>query len=238
MAFKSLKEFNSQRFDNLFLLRNNGDSADVIFLYQSFDDVLVADVHYIKSNDYTGYVHCCGSGCPACAKGIRVQTKLFIPLYNITNNRIEFWDRSIRFENQLESDVFRRFPNPSEIVFRITRNGESGDVNTTYKIVGVGRNSQKSFQDILLENDVAFPEYYETICKTVDASSLDKMVNISNVSSTDNSNDGYTPLVDYKISPRVPSTVSTDLPEYSDDSQLPFDMNSDSDESSGDGVQF
>jgi len=106
MAFKTVKTYNEEKFGGLFLLRNDGDFADVVFLYQSIDDVLVADTHYIKSSEYTGYVHCCGSGCPACAKGIRVQTKLFIPLYNIQDHEIQFWDRTMRFEPQLNQDVF------------------------------------------------------------------------------------------------------------------------------------
>ena len=83
MGFKSVTSYNEEKFNGLFLLRNDGDSADVIFLDRNIDDVLVADTHYVKSADYSGYVHCCGKGCPACAKGIRIQTKLFIPLYNI-----------------------------------------------------------------------------------------------------------------------------------------------------------
>ena len=126
-----------ERYGNMFLLRNDGDSADVIFLYQSIDDALVADVHYIKSSSYSGYVHCCGRGCPACAKGIRIQNKLFIPLYNISANEVQFFDRSIRFENVLNNAVFSRFPNPSEFVFRITRHGAAGSMDTTYDISAV-----------------------------------------------------------------------------------------------------
>ena len=71
MAFKTMNDFNKERgYDNYFTLRNDGDTADVIILYRGVSDVLVADAHYIKSNDYTGYVHCCGRGCPACGKGI------------------------------------------------------------------------------------------------------------------------------------------------------------------------
>ena len=91
MAFKKVNDYNQEKFGGLFLLRNNGDYADVIFMYRSVDDVLVADTHYIKSADYSGYVHCQGRNCPACAKGIRVQTKLFIPMYNITDNELQFW---------------------------------------------------------------------------------------------------------------------------------------------------
>ena len=63
MAFKSVEQFNDDRYHGLFRLVNDGDHADVIFLYQSIKDMLVAQAHYIKSADYSGYVHCCEQGC-------------------------------------------------------------------------------------------------------------------------------------------------------------------------------
>lgn len=60
MGFKSVKSYNDARYGGMFLLKNDGDYADVIFMYQDIEDVLVADTHYIKSPDYSGYVHCCG----------------------------------------------------------------------------------------------------------------------------------------------------------------------------------
>lgn len=204
MAFKSMKDYNEQRFGGMFLLRNDGDYADVIFMYRSIDDVLVADTHYIKSPDYSGYVHCCGHMCPACAKGIRVQTRLFIPVYNIEAQEIQFFDRSMRFENQLNHDVFSKFPNPSEYVFRITRHGAAGDVNTTYQIVAVGKNTYKSYYDILNQCNAQFPDYFDNICKDYSIDQLNFMLNASqNSAATTSDMPGYT------VTPRVPTTNST-----------------------------
>lgn len=214
MAFKSVKEYNEQRFGGLFLLRNHGDYADVVFLYRNLDDVLIADTHYIKSPDYSGYVHCCGRGCPACERGIRVQSKLFIPVYNLTANEIQFWDRSVRFENQLSADVFERCPNPSDFVFRITRNGAAGDINTTYNIQAVGKNTTSSYQEILNEFNVTMPDYYENICKDIPASQLAKMISSS---SSGGSSYGDS-LPSYQVTPRVPtaSNVPTTQTKISD----------------------
>lgn len=60
MGFKSIEQFNEERYGNKFILPNDGDFADVIFLYKSAKEVLVADAHYVKSADYSGYVHCNG----------------------------------------------------------------------------------------------------------------------------------------------------------------------------------
>ena len=217
MGFKSVTQYNEEKFNGLFLLRNDGDYADVVFLYRGIDDVLVADTHYIKSADYSGYVHCCGRNCPACAKNIRVQTKLFIPLYNISDNEIQFFDRSIRFEQQLTNDVFNNFPNPSEFVFRITRHGVAGDVNTTYAISVAGKNSVKSYDQILREFKATFPDYYENICRDVSAVKLSHMLNASNNTSASTDVPAYTPTPRVTVPP-ISKLDMVEDPEGDDDS--------------------
>lgn len=211
MAFKKVKDYNEEKFGGLFRLQNDGDYADVIFMYRSEDDVLVADTHYIKSADYTGYVHCCGRGCAACGKGIRVQTKLFIPMYNIQANEIQFFDRTMRFEPQLQQDVFSKYPNPSEYVFRITRHGAAGDVNTTYQIVAIARNNIKSYDQICAEQKAVFPDYYEHICKEIDNGTLYSMLNTAQDEVTSTSSD----MPEYQIKPRtvVPESSIPEVPE-------------------------
>lgn len=214
MAFKTAREYNEDRFGGLFLLRNDGDYADVIFLYRSLDDVLIADTHYIKSADYSGYVHCCGRGCPACAKGIRVQNKLFIPVYNLTSNQIEFWDRSVRFENQLSTDVFEKYPNPSEYVFRITRHGAAGDISTTYQITAVGRNTSESYDAILKKFNIKMPDHYSNIVREYSAAELGHMMNTNNSDSTDS-------LPDYQVRPRAVTISDVETPTLSADADIP-----------------
>ncbi len=201
MAFKTVTDYNDERYSHMFRLTNDGDSAEVIFLYQSINDVLVADTHYIKSDDYSGYVHCCGKGCPACAKGIRVQTKLFVPLYNIHDNEIQFFDRSVRFENQLQNDVFKKWSNPSELVFRITRHGASGDINTTYEITAIGNNKIGSYYDILAKFNAVMPDYYGIICKEVTIPQLDAMINQGTQGTGQTAQ--AAPIPDYQPVPRV-----------------------------------
>lgn len=166
MAFKTATQYNEERYGGFFLLKNDGDYKDVVLLYQNIEDVLVASTHYIKSENYSGYVHCIGKGCPACQKGIRVQNKLFIPLYDIEADEVVFWDRSARFENSI-LPIFDSYPNPSEFIFRITRNGAAGDVNTSYDITARYKNTLKSYATILAEKNIKLPDYYETVCREV-----------------------------------------------------------------------
>ena len=217
MAFKTVKSYNDEKYGGYFILRNDGDYADVVFLYQSVEDVLVADVHYIKSADYSGYAHCCGKGCPACAKGIRTQTKLFIPVYNIQEGEIQYFDRTMRFEPQLQQDVFSRYPNPSEYVFRITRHGAAGSTDTTYEITAIGKNTFKPYAQILMEQHATMPEHYNTICRDVTASEMKAMLD-----SGDRPTNAYSPndAYSYDAVPRgssaaVPQSPVVDQPTVS-----------------------
>lgn len=198
MAFKSVDEYNNERYKGMFILQNDGDYADVIFMYRDKRDVLVADTHYIRSADYNGYVHCCGRNCPACEKNIRVQPKLFIPMYVLSEGKVLFFDRSIRFDAQLQNDVFARYPNPSEYIFRITRHGKSRDVNTTYEIVVQGRNNVLSYDDILKKLDIKMPDYFDTVCKEFSPEELYSMLNTKSEPSSAN----YSEMPEYQISAR------------------------------------
>lgn len=183
MAFKSVEQYNEDRYRNLFRITDDGMSADVVFLYQSKADMLVADVHYIRSVEYNGYVHCIGTGCPACKANIkRVSNKLFIPIYNFEKDAIEFWDKnmSTKFLAQLDKDVFNRFANPSEYVFKITRHGAFHDIDTYYDIVPIGKNSRMPYAQILAKFGAVMPDYYENIVKTVSAFDLSNMLQHQN----------------------------------------------------------
>lgn len=205
MAFKSVEQFNDDRYHSMFRIANDGESVDVIFLYRSKADMLVADVHYINSSEYSGYAHCCEAGCPACARGIRVQTKLFIPVYNIDKGAIEFWDRTMTFEPQMQKDVFDRFPNPSEYVFRITRHGAYRDRNTRYDITAVGKNSVMSYDQILAKFNAKMPDYYENIVKSISVADLTRMLTVQNTPAAPVSQD-YVPVPRSGYQPSIPDS--------------------------------
>ena len=208
MAFKTVKQYNEERFGGWFMLRNDDEAKDVIFLYRSDADVLVADTHYIKSADYSGYVHCTGRGCPACGKNIRVQPKLFIPLYDIATGELLFWDRGTTFEMQLMKDVFEKYPNPSDYVFRITRHGAPRAVNTTYSIQAIATNTVMSYNDICRSQNITFPDAFERVCKDVTPYTLNNMLN-SSASSDSSAAPAGGALPNYQITPRAPRSDAT-----------------------------
>lgn len=255
MAFKSFSQYQEEKQGEFFLLPNDGDYADVVFLYRSPEDVLVADVHYIKSSTYNGYAHCCEAGCPACAfrtaRGGRISLdhKIFIPLYNITKGKVEFWDRSTYFESTLQTNVFKNFPNPSETVFRITRRGAARSRDTTYDIDPIARNSSMPYEKILADAGMTLPEGYSKVVREMSISEMDAALNSSGTG--DLQDYGYVPTprggavaesphvasqpVDYSMPPsdlppmpEIDSTQSlSDMPEYNPDSAT--DLVNDSD---------
>lgn len=183
MAFKKMTEYNEQRYGNSFRLVNDQDYADVIFLYRSTADVLIADTHYVKSAEYNGYVQCLEDGCPACEKGIRVQTNLFIPMLVLSHSdpdfkgpKIQFWDRSTKFQAQLMNDVFKNYPDPSGFIFRITRYGVPNDRGTRYTINVLEENLVGPYDDIMAKYKISLPESYDIICKDYSATELRRIL--------------------------------------------------------------
>lgn len=200
MAFKKMTEYNEQRYGNSFRLVNDQDYADVIFLYRRTSDVLLADTHYIKSAEYSGYVQCLEEDCPACEKGIRVQTNLFIPMLVLSHSdpdfkgpKIQFWNRSTKFQAQLMNDVFKNYPDPSGFVFRITRYGIPNDRGTRYSINVLEENHVGSYNEIMANYKISLPKSYEIICKDYSATELRRLLLQNNQNTTQRPTYGATP---------------------------------------------
>ena len=179
MAFKTLNQYNAEKNKGFFTLQNDGDYADVIFMYRGIEDVMIADVHYIKSAEYSGYV------------------QIFIPLYNISENEIQYFDRTTFFEPQLMSDVFNKYPDPSACVFRIIRHGEARSRETRYEIRAVSRNTVATYDEILQKLNTSMPKDYEQILREYPAFKLSEMLmNVNDTPHTSN-------LGEYVATPRV-----------------------------------
>lgn len=172
MAFKTVDAYYEEKYNGKFRLPDDGECAEVVFMYRGLQDEMRVEAHYIKSNTYSGYVHCNGVGCPLCGVKKKDGTprygkldKLFIPLYNITTDKVEFWDRNMTFEPQLRRDVFAKFPNPSELIFRITRHGVANSQDTKYEITPINRNNLKTYDDILVSKGLKMPDCFDMIVK-------------------------------------------------------------------------
>lgn len=216
MAFKSVAQIEKDTYGKFLRLTDDQQWVKGVLLYKSYDDVLSCDVHYVKSKDYSGYVHCCGSSCPACQKGISLRQKLFIPILVLADlnegydeDTVVFWDRNLSFNHYLKRDVFDKYDNPSDFVVKITRNGEYRDRNTTYSISACARFTNDI--DTVMESlGVKFPDYYENVVRTVDAATLQDMLN--DTSATDKKS-AYIPQQNYsyQATPRKRTPSPEDL---------------------------
>ena len=142
----------------------------------------------------------------------------------------------------LVTDVFDRYPNPSEVVFRITRNGAYGDINTTYSIVAKGANSPesgcKTYSQILAENNILFPDYYSQVIKEYSPGELYAMLNDSTGYDAAQQPSGGYSMPNYQVSPRRaanPAPTGSELeqftptiPDGDEDNTVPFTEGNDS----------
>ena len=213
MGFKSIEQYTEQKYGNRLVLKNDGDTARVVILYRNTADILIANAHYIKSAEYSGYVHCIGTGCPACAKGIRTQAKLFMPVYDIDKDEVLFFERDTKyFLDQLKT-LMASYPNLSEFVFNITRHGDVGSRDTRYTISAFAKNnnSDMSYDAILSRKGISLPDYYGTIIKDATAVQLSSMLSASSSGYSGSSYGSAETLPDFVPQPRV-TVASAETP--------------------------
>lgn len=216
MAFQSLTDYNDNINHGYFLI-GDGEQTNVIFLLRKPSDIMVNAMHYINTSEYAGYVDCNGKGCAICASGknIPVQLRCFIPVYNMSTNQVEFWDRSKYWVNKNFPQLFERYADLSQFIFTISRTG-SGRDDTRYQINVAYKNSFKSYDQILQENNISFPQAYTTMCKSFTNAQLNDMLNptasAGNVSSGNDT--GFTPQPRQKYDFNN-NQAFVDIPDYS-----------------------
>ena len=127
-----------------FRLKDDGDIARVRFMYESIDDVEGYAVHQVEVDGKKRYVNCLRSyndpidNCPFCREKKFQQAKLFIPLYNITEDKVQIWERGKKYFQKMSS-LCARYDNLVSHEFEIERNGRAGDTKTTYEVYEVGK---------------------------------------------------------------------------------------------------
>lgn len=133
---------NKQGNDNktpFFVLKNNGDTAQVRFLVKDVADLeqYVFETHRVKIGDYENKVACIGKECVCCREG-RPSLRVYLPVWNINTNQLEMWERGIadiKSVMNLIEKYGKKFGELYNCVFEIKRNGAKGDNNTTYSIM-------------------------------------------------------------------------------------------------------
>ena len=125
-----------------FQLKNDKDVARVRFLYNGPEDLEGYAVHEVEIGEKKRYVNCLRSynepldKCPFCAAKKYQKAKLFIPLYNIDEDKVQVWERGKNFFGVMSSQM-SRYPNFVSHIFEVERNGKPRDTSTTYQLVFV-----------------------------------------------------------------------------------------------------
>lgn len=129
-----------------FSLKNDKDVATVRFMYNDIDDVEGYAVHQVEIDGKKRYVNCLREYnqpvdvCPFCRERHFQTAKLFIPLYNVDEDRVQIWERGKKFFAKISS-ICARYENLVSHKFEIERNGKPGSTQTTYEIYEVGKDS-------------------------------------------------------------------------------------------------
>ena len=125
-----------------FSLKNDKDVARVRFMYNGIEDVEGYAVHQVELDGKKRWVNCLREynepkdKCPFCRQNMFTSAKLFVPLYNIDEDKQQIWERGKKFISKISS-ICARYPNVVSHVFEIERNGKKGETTTTYEIYEV-----------------------------------------------------------------------------------------------------
>lgn len=139
-----------------FSLKDDKDIARVRFMYNSIDDVEGFAVHEAEVDGKKRYVNCLREynepidNCPFCADKQFQTAKLFIPIYNIDEDRVQIWERGKKFFAKISS-ICSHYASNTDLVsqeFEIERNGKSGSTQTTYEIYPVGQPDDTTLEDL------------------------------------------------------------------------------------------
>jgi hypothetical protein len=136
-----MDKYGGQGGTGYFSLKNDRDVATVRFLYNTADDVEGYAVHEVEIDGKKRYVNCLREynqpidDCPFCKARKYQVAKLFIPMYNVDEEKVQVWERGKKFFNKLSSVLARCDADPIySQTFDIERNGKAGDTQTTYEI--------------------------------------------------------------------------------------------------------
>ena len=146
-------KFASSNGNDFFTLENDGDSAEVTFLYDDPDggDIDYFLVHEVEIGGKRRYVNCNAldddgehlhpENCPLCENGYPRIEKLFLQLYNHGSQKVETWDRGRTDVPKITSYIKRykkRVTQPCELI----RNGKKGDTNTSYEFLPMDKSDE------------------------------------------------------------------------------------------------
>lgn len=146
-----------------FGIKGDKQTKQVRILYNTIEDVYFDVVHEVSVNNRTKTVACLNShgesvdSCPMCKAGYQQRVLMYVPILDLTDNKIKLWGRSKGFLAQIQGLMMRNNP-LSGTVFEIMRNGAPRDPKTTYLFQPLAANDGTTVETILNSLQVQLPE--------------------------------------------------------------------------------
>ena len=147
-------------------------------MYNGIDDIEGYAVHQVEIDGRKRYINCKRKyndpidNCPFCREHIPQLAKLFIPVYDVDEDKVKIWERGKKFFVKISS-ICARYANNNSLVsqvFDIERNGAAGSTQTTYEIYPVDAPDNTTLEDlpefegvmggVILDKSVEDMEYY------------------------------------------------------------------------------
>lgn len=145
-SFNEADNYSQANRGSFFSLKDDGDVARVRFLYGTLDDISGYAVYKVDVDGKERWVNSLRAyndpidKDPFAMAGMRVQAKMFIPVYNVDTDEVQIWERGKNYFATLAGFANRYNPLYNQ-VFEIERHGKKGDTKTTYQFYPVDSSS-------------------------------------------------------------------------------------------------
>lgn len=139
-----------------FNLNKKDDSAIVRILHSSVKNIEYAQIHRVTIDGKNKNIKCIRENCPLCnSNGSEANTKIYIHLFDYTDNCEKVWVRTDKIINQLK-EIEENWGNLSECVLKITR--ETDDF-PKYNVIPVNAAKYTQVNKELIDEKIAYRFY-------------------------------------------------------------------------------
>lgn len=186
-------------FFNLF---HAGDSAVVRLLHTTINTIEAVDTHFtVGPNNAKKTIKCIGDGCPLCASSVGKNHKIYVHLFDYTDNTEKVWVRTDKIIPQFES-IEKDWGDLSKLVLRITRDS---DDFPTYTVTQVPPTNYQNFSG-QVDEKVSFRFY-----TTRDAEAINKFMQTGIMPEKKNK-EGWLPKEEYIAKMKESGQVNSTAP--------------------------
>lgn len=135
-----------------FNLNTDGAEAVVRFLHSSPSTIEECDTHTVTINGKKRRLRCNGDSCRMCADGNDVNHRIFIHLWNYTDDREMVWDRTDKIISQL-NELYESWNPLNSAVVKIKR---IGNEFPKYEITPVNPAQYSAVSEDLIDKKLMF----------------------------------------------------------------------------------